>query len=85
MKGVSHENLGELLTQIIQSPARLPENLDVRKKFPSGELNMLVKPSDSWLLILQHANHQAENSSVFSRHVKVIHKVTLSLSLSTLV
>jgi len=41
---------------------------------------MLVRPSDSWLLILLHATHQAENSSVFSRRIKVFHKVTLSFN-----
>jgi len=72
--GVAHTNL-------FSHHARLAENLDVRrKKFPWGELNMLVRPSDSWLLILLHVTHQAENSSVFSCHIKVIHKVTLSFT-----
>jgi hypothetical protein len=71
--GVAHNNYYS-----VTSP--LTWEFGCEKKFPWGELNMLVRPSDSWLLILLHATHQAENSSVFSRHFKVIHKVTLSFN-----
>ncbi len=66
-RGCSHKN--KLFSQ---SPAPLTWEFGCEKKFPWGELNMLVRPFDSCLLILLHATttHQAENSSVFSHHIK---------------
>jgi hypothetical protein len=67
--------------KLFKPRARLPENLDVRKKIPRGELNMLVRPL--WQLAFNSFTRNPwgkENSSVFSRHIKVICKVTLSFN-----